>query len=601
MSFYSDVKGRGAQMDIFFNMLTLAGGLGFFLYGMSLMGSGLKQVAGGRLESILERLSSTPLKGVLLGTLVTAIIQSSSATTVMVVGFVNSGLMKLSQAIGVIMGANIGTTATGWLLTLSGITGDNFLIRLLKPTSFSPVIVLVGASLVMFSKKSSRRSVGTIMLGFGTLMIGMNIMSDASYPLALSDAFTNILTLFANPLFGIIAGCIFTAIIQSSSASVGILQALSLTGSITYGASIPLILGMNIGACVPVLLSAIGATKDGKRTAITYLWFNIIGCALFMVVFYPINAVWPFAFITKIANPVGIAIYNTLFKVASTVVLLPFTRQLEKLMYLTVPDSKKADERGDISEILDDRFLASPGFALEQARTVVTKMANIAAYNIKSVIGMLTAFDESEAERLAVNEDIVDDSEDKLGTYLVKLSGKSLSESESKEISKLLHSIGDFERISDHSLNLLRSAREIHEKKVSFSNEANAELKVLENAVIEILSTTVKAFENDDPLLASQVEPLEQIIDLLCDELKNRHIERLRHGVCTIEQGFIFNDLIANYERISDHCSNIAVSVIRLRDEKFDTHEYLNKIKNEDTGAFHDAYNKFKEKYYNAI
>ena len=588
-------------MDIVFSILSLAGGLGFFLYGMSLMGSGLKKTAGGRLESILEKLSSTPLRGMLLGTFVTAVIQSSSATTVMVVGFVNSGMMKLSQAIGVVMGANIGTTATGWLLAMAGIDSDNFFIKLLKPTSFAPLIVLVGAAMVMFCKHAKKRYIGSILLGFGTLMVGMTMMSDAVSPFAESETFANILTLFKNPILGLLVGMVLTAIIQSNSASVGILQALALTGTVTYGMSIPLILGMDIGACVPVLISGIGATKNGKRTSLIYLYFNLIASILFMTVFYTLNAFLNFSFLADIASPIGIATFNTVFKIGAAIILIPFVGKLEKLTYLTVKDSKRESGGSEISELLDDRFLTSPGFALEQCRAVVSNMADLGKFNIESVIGLLADYKSDIVEKIIANEDIVDESEDKLGTYLLKLSSHNLTEAESKEVSKLLHSIGDFERISDHSLNLLNAAKEIHEKKIVFSEEASMELRTVESAITEILSITVTAFKNDDSKLAGQVEPLEQIIDVLCDELKNRHIGRLRHGICTIEQGFVFNDMVANYERISDHCSNIAVSVIRLGDELYDTHDYLKKLKSGEEDAFNLAYEGYREKYFDIL
>lgn len=588
-------------MDIIFNLFTLAGGLGFFLYGMSLMGTGLKKTAGGKLESLLEKLSSTPLKGMLLGTFVTAVIQSSSATTVMVVGFVNSGLMKLSQAIGVVMGANIGTTATGWILSLAGISSDNFFIKLLKPTSFAPLIVLAGAVMMMFCKSSKKISIGSIILGFGTLMVGMTTMSEAVSPLASSEAFINIMTLFKNPLLCLLAGILLTAVIQSSSASIGILQALALTGVITYGMSVPLILGMDIGACAPVLISGIGATKNGKRTSLIYLCFNLIGSVLFMTVFYCLNAFVEFPILSEAATPAGIAVFNTIFKVAVTAVLLPFVKLLEKLTRFLIKDSKEDVRKNEISELLDDRFLQSPGFALEQSRTVVSHMADISQENILMALSLLGTYDDTVAEKLTVNEDMVDDIEDKMGTYLLKLSSHNLSESESREVSKLLHSIGDFERISDHALNLLGNASEIREKHLSFSAEAQTELHIIQSAITEILGMTVISFKNNDLETAARVEPLEQIIDLVCDELKNRHISRLQHGKCTIEQGFVFNDIIANYERISDHCSNIAVGVIRLQSELYDTHEYLKKIKSGEESAFNNEYEADKEKYYSAL
>lgn len=593
------------------NVINLLGGLAFFLYGMSLMGSGLKKTAGGRLEEILARLSSTPLRGVLLGTAVTAIIQSSSATTVMVVGFVNSGIMQLRQAIGIIMGANIGTTATGWILSLAGINGDNIWITLLKPTTFSPIIALFGTILIVFIHDNRKKSLGSILLGFAILMYGMSAMSSAASPLAESEAFVSILTMFADyPALGVLAGALITALIQSSSASVGILQALALTGAVTYSTAIPLILGMDIGACVPVLLSAIGANKNGKRTALIYLYFNLIGSILFMIVFYTSNAIYGaatsgsgFPFVSSLANASGIAVVNTVFKLFAAAVLLPFVNKLEKLAIMSVPDDKKAavHPREDVSELLDERFLNSPGYALAQCKNVVNQMAELDVYNINAAISLLDEFDEEAGESITLNEDIVDEYEDKLGTYLIKVSSLSLTDAESRDVSKLLHSIGDFERISDHSINLYETAQEISQKEISFSSDARRELDIMSDAVSEILRVSVQSFQRDDSALASSVEPLEEVINLLCEELKTRHIERLRNGICTIETGFVFNDIISNYERVADHCSNIAVCVIRLKDEMYDTHEYLRDIKTSDTGDYKEMYEDYKAKYYDRL
>lgn len=589
-------------MEVILSIFTLAGGLGFFLYGMSLMGSGLKKAAGTKLGVVLEKLSSNPIKGVLLGALVTAVLQSSSATTVMVVGFVNSEMMTLSQAIGVIMGANIGTTATGWLLSLAGIGSGSSFLDLLKPSSFAPLLVLIGAAIIMFSKSTMRKHIAHIVLGFGTLMVGMSMMSDAVAPLAETESFIQLMTKFSNPILGIVVGIAITAILQSNSAAVGILQALSLTGTITFGVSIPLIVGMSIGASVPVMLTGIGASTEGKRTSYIYLYFNVIASVLFSVVFYTINAFVPFGFLAKIVNPVDIAIFNTIFKVGAVLILMPFNRLIEKLVCLSVPDKKEETPVSKIAEMLDERFLNSPGVAIDQSRQVVNTMCDLSKSSIVEVIGLLNgSYDEDHDKRLNANEDIVDECEDKLGTYLVKLSSKNLSEKESKEVSKLLHAIGDFERISDHALNILDTAKEIAEKKVVFSQEAQNELGVIAKAITEILDITSYAFKNDDPVVAGQVEPLEQIIDDICDELKNRHVGRLQRGICTIEQGFVFSDLLSNYERISDHCSNIAVSVIRLREELYDTHDYLNKIKKEDAGSFHDYCEQYKAKYFDAL
>lgn len=577
------------------DLIKLLGGLGLFLYGMFLMGTGLKSVAGGKLQMILERLSSTPLKGLLLGTAVTAVIQSSSATTVMVVGFVNSGIMKLSQAIGVIMGANIGTTATGWILSLAGIQGDTF-----KPTDLAPIVVLVTAVVIMFAKDAKKKQIASICLGFSVLMWGMSFMSQAADPLTEMPEFTSILTFFANPFFGILAGAVLTAIIQSSSATVGILQALSVTGTLSYSACIPIIIGMDIGACVPVLISGIGANKNGKRTALIYLLFNLIGSIVFMVCLYSINAFADFAFMNAPATASGIAVVNTVFKVFAAAVLLPFTHKLETLVKWIVKDSsggKGSKHQRDITEILDERFFTNPGYAVQQCKNVVDRMAELARENISTAIQQLYRYDPQTGQKIIEKEELTDEYEDKLGTYLVKLSNQTLTDEASRDVSKLLHSIGDFERLSDHALNICKAAEEIHSKKLNFSEEADKELITINNAVREILDITVQAFQEDSLELAARVEPLEQVIDIICASLKSRHIERLRKGVCTIETGFVFNDLINDYERISDHCSNIAVCIIRLKDKDYNTHEYLNRIKNHGNEAFDRMFNEYKEKY----
>ena len=578
------------------NLIELLGGLGLFLYGMSLMGTGLKAVAGGKLQMILEKLSSTPFRGLLLGTVVTAIIQSSSATTVMVVGFVNSGIMKLSQAIGVIMGANIGTTATGWVLTLAGIEGDN----VIKPTSLAPIIVLIAAVVIMFAKNVKRKQIASIVLGFSVLMWGMSFMSEAAKPLSQMSQFTSVLTLFSNPFFGVLIGAVVTAVIQSSSATVGILQALSVTGTLTYATCIPIIIGMDIGACVPVLLSSIGANKNGKRTALVYLLFNLIGSIVFMVALYGVNALVNFSFMASTANATstGIAVVNTVFKVFAAALLLPLTKKLEKLVKWIVKDTAGAHKgQRDITELLDERFFTNPGYAVQQCKNVVDKMAELAQENISSALEQLDSFNAQAGKELLEKEELTDEYEDKLGTYLVKLSSLTLTDQANREVSKLLHSIGDFERLSDHALNLYRAAEEIHNKKIDFSKDADDEIDNINRAIREILDITVQAFKNDDPILAAKVEPLEQVIDIICSDLKAHHIERLQKGVCTIETGFVFNDLINNYERISDHCSNVAVCIIRLKDKDYNIHEYLNQIKNHGSEEFDAMFEGYKAKY----
>lgn len=586
-----------------FDVISLLGGLAFFLYGMSLMGSGLKKMAGGRMEEILEKLSSSPVRGLLLGTVVTALIQSSSATTVMVVGFVNSGIMQLRQAIGVIIGANIGTTATGWILTLSGVSGDSLLLSLLKPTTFSPILALIGTIFICFIKNPRKKHLGSILLGFAILMYGMSAMSSAADPLAKSQGFVSVITTFSKyPVLGMLVGAALTALIQSVSAGVGILQALSLTGGITYATALPLILGMSIGACVPVLLSSIGANKNGRRAALVYLYFNVIGVALFLAIFYTSNAFLHFDFVTAAATSVGIAICNTAFKLFSAIVEIPFTRGLEKLTVLTVPDANDNTQKPEeVSELLDERFLSSPGYALAQCKNVVNQMAELDMFNISTAITLIDEYDEESGESITLNEDIIDQYEDKLGGYLLKLSSCSLTDIQSGNVSKLLHSISDFERISDHSVNLLAAAKELYDKEISFSGDAVDELEVISSAIEEILRNAITSFQRDDIQLAATVEPLEEVIDLLCTTLRENHIERLRAGECTIENGFIFNDIISNYERIADHCSNIAVCVIRMKDEASDFHEYLRDLKSSDNSEYKELYNEYVGKYYDAL
>lgn len=589
-------------MDIF-SIITLLGGLGLFLYGMNLMGAGLKASAGGKLESVLEKMSSTPLRGIFFGTLVTGVIQSSSATAVMVVGFVNSGIMKLTQAIGVVMGANIGTTVTGWLLSLAEISESALWLKLIKPTTLAPLIVLVGAALVMFAKSNKKRNIGSVALGFGLLMMGMSLMSSAAEPLADDKSFCSLLTLFSNPFLGLIVGMLMTAVVQSSSASIGILQALALTGTVSYATAIPIILGMDIGASMPVLISSIGTSKNAKCVALTYLYYNVIGSAVFFILFYGINAFAQFAFLPLAATPVGIAIFNSLFKVFATALIAPFIKQLEKLVRLSVPEPKKSAAPGHApaSELLDERFLRSPGYALTRCKSVVDIMADIDVESVQKSIAMMTKFSDADAELIENSESTVDEYEDRLGTYLVKLSALALSESESYEVSKLLHTIGDYERISDHSLNLLDAAREIRAKGIAFSPAAAKELGVISRAIMDILTTTHDAFSKNDIALAERVEPLEEVIDELCAELKNRHVDRLTRGVCTINTGFVFNDVLNNYERISDHCSNIAVCVIRTSNKIAAPHELTKTIKTTDNARYKELYEGFMKEYVEAL
>ena len=581
----------------FFSILTLLGGLAMFLYGMQVMGDGLAKVSGGKLERILENLTSSPIKAVLLGAAVTAVIQSSSATTVMVVGFVNSGIMRLSQAVGVIMGANIGTTATSWILSLAGIESENFFIRLLKPTSFAPSLALIGIVLLMFVKNQKKKDIGMIMIGFAVLMFGMESMSGAVKPLADVPEFTNIMTAFSNPLFGVLAGTILTAIIQSSSASVGILQALCMTGAVPYSVALPIIMGQNIGTCVTALLSAIGANKNAKRAAMVHLYFNLIGTAIFMAGFYAINAVIGFSFFSDAANPAGIATLHSTFNITATIILLPFSRVLEKLACLTIKDKKEdvavsAEDKEFM--ILESRFLEKPAFALEQSRNAARNMANDSHKALFTAMKLIDNYSEEQAACVEAMESKVDRYEDELGTYLVKLSHKDLSEADSHSLSIMLHCIGDFERISDHAVNLMESAQELAKKGLHFSDKAKAELKILENAVHDVVDTAYEVFDKQDVSLAEKIELLEEVVDELSKEVKRRHVQRLRTGECTIEMGFILSDITTSLERIADHCSNIGVCVTQVREDLYDTHSHLDTVK--DSSFYHEL-EEVREKY----
>ena len=586
-------------MDIF-SVLTMVGGLALFLYGMQVMGDGLAKVSGGKLERILENLTSNPIKAVLLGAGVTAVIQSSSATTVMVVGFVNSGIMKLNQAVGIIMGANIGTTVTSWILSLSGLQGDNVFVKLCKPSSFSPLLAVIGVIFLLFIKDEKKKDIGAIMVGFAVLMFGMETMSDAVKPLANVPEFTGILTAFSNPILGMIAGAVLTAIIQSSSASVGILQALCVTGAVSYGVAIPIIMGQNIGTCVTALLSSIGATKNAKRAAMVHLYVNIIGTGVFMVLFYTINAVVGFSFLGTAANAAGIAVVHSLFNVFATMLLLPFGKGLEKLACLTIRDdvqlAEVEEERKEL-QLLDPRFLEKPAFAMEQSVHVANKMAEESKRTLFTAMDLLWNYTEDGAKKVGELEKLVDQYEDELGTYLVKLSRQNLSVHDSHTLSIVLHCIGDFERISDHAINIMEAAQEMHDKKLIFSPKAEDELKVFSRAVQDIVEKAYAVFRDQDEKLAQKVEPLEAVVDELNQEVKKRHIRRLREGKCTIELGFILSDITTSLERVADHCSNIAVCVTQVREDTYDTHGYLNNVKNEDSEIFRGLVLEEEEKY----
>lgn len=588
-------------MDIF-GVLSLIGGLAIFLYGMDLLGEGLTGASGGKLEKILEKLTSSPVKAVLLGAGVTAVIQSSSATTVMVVGFVNSGIMKLSQAVGVIMGANIGTTITSWILSLTGIESSNIFISLLKPTSFSPVLAAVGIVFLMFLKKDSLKNPGKIMIGFALLMYGMDAMSSSVAPLAKVPQFASILTAFSNPVLGMLAGMMFTAIIQSSSASVGILQALCSTGILSYATALPIIMGQNIGTCVTALLSSIGASKNGKRAAIIHLYFNVIGTVTFMIVFYALNAVIHFSFLNLTAQEFGIAVIHTAFNIITTAYLLPLRKVLEKLAYATIKldDNEKRimDSRsGNEFALLDDRFLEAPSLAVEHCKQVINKMADISRESLFISMSLIGGYDEEQALRVGELETRADKYEDALGTYIMKISTKNLKKEDSEMLNVMLHCIGDFERISDHACNICDSARELQQKNMQFSPKAETELDILSSAVREAVDISFDAFKSNNKNEADKVEPLEELIDTLAVELKARHIRRLREGKCTIELGFAHSDILNNLERVADHCSNIAVDVIQSDQSEFDAHEYLDRIKNKDNQQFAKDYKAYKDKY----
>lgn len=577
-----------------FNVFTMIGGLAMFLFGMDVMGKSLEKQAGSSLQKILEKLTASPLKGFMLGLVVTAVIQSSSATTVMVVGFVNSGVMQLGQAISVIMGSNVGTTVTSWILSLSGLQGDSFLVQLFKPTTFSPILALIGIILYMSGKSDKKKTTGAILLGFAVLMFGMDTMSGAVKPLANVPEFTKLFTLFTNPILGVIVGAVLTGIIQSSSASVGILQALSVTGAVTYGNAIPIIMGQNIGTCVTALLSSVGANKNAKRAAVVHLYFNIIGVTVFLVLFYSVKAIFKFEFVNESINGFGIAVVHTLFNVVATAIMLPFTKGLEKLACLTVRDSKT--EEKDVP--LDERLLATPAMAIERCRYLTNQMAENVDMMLSKAMGLTENYDEKEAEFIRKTEEIVDNDEDMLGSYLVKLSSHDMTMRDSHEVSKLLHTIGDFERIGDHAVNLVGTAKEISDKQLAFPEEAIREIHVLQSAIRDIVDLTHKAFLNDDLALASRVEPLEEVVDRLTKKLKHHQIERLREGESTIEMGFILSDLLTNYERVADHCSNIAVAMIEVNQDSFGVHEYLNTMKGENGDAeFRSLYREYKEKY----
>ncbi|MBQ2257637.1 MAG: Na/Pi cotransporter family protein [Lachnospiraceae bacterium] len=564
-----------------FDLLSMIGGLALFLYGMHILSDGLEKLSGGRLERVLEHLTNNRLKAVLLGAGVTAVIQSSSATTVMVVGFVNSGIMKLSQAIGIIMGANVGTTITSWVLSLTGIESDSLLLQLVKPTSFSPILAMIGVVFIMFIKNGKKRDLGSIFVGFAILMFGMDMMSSAMQPLSEVPEFTQFFTMFTNPVLGIIVGALVTAVIQSSSASVGILQALCASGTVTYAAAVPIILGQNIGTCVTAMMSGVGASKNAKRAAIVHLLFNIIGTTIFVIVFYSLNAILHFSFLSDQANRAGIALVHTGFNIAATLVLLPFANVLEKLsLFVIKPDEseKKQAQEKELFAKMDERFLSTPAFALEQAYSHVVKMAEITKESLSEATSTLFQYDEELANDVERKENLVDRYDDEISGYLVKLSSKNLSVQDSRKLNMLLHSVGDLERISDHAMNLVDCAKDINKKEQGFSSKATEELKVFTKAVLDIVDESVRIFATEDAEAARTIEPFEEAIDVLQKEMKKRHTKRLRKGKCTAEMGFVLSDITNNYERIADHCSNLAISVMQQYEDDTHAHEYVDNL-----------------------
>lgn len=581
-------------MDIF-SILTLAGGLAMFLYGMDVMGDNLKKLAGGKLESILAKLTSNRFKGFLLGFFVTAVIQSSSATTVMLVGFVNSGIMKLGQTISIIMGANIGTTVTAWLLSLSGISGDTFWLKIFKPTSFTPILMAVGVIMTMVCKSDKKKDIGAIFVGFAVLMFGMDTMSGAMSALKDSPAFGQMLIMFSNPVMGILVGTLLTAIIQSSSASVGILQALSLTVAIPYSTAIPIILGQNIGTTITPILSAITGNVESKRVAIACLYIKVIGVVVVCAVFYILHGILDFAFMDANVTILSIATIHTLFNVLSTVILMPFCKLIEKLTILTFKDTKPRETT--VFDTLDERFLSMPSFAVEKCRELICDMIDIAHKSVTAATALISEFDKDAVEKINDSEGLVDMYEDKLSTYLVKLAGGNLTHADSKQVTELLHCVGDIERISDHAVNITEALEELNEKELSFSPAAISDITVISNAVNEIIELSARALASNDLDIARSVEPLEQVIDKLKLKIKANHIQRLQSGDCSMEMGFILSDLLTNFERVADHCSNIAVCMIELAHGSFDTHEYLNNVKTSGDDAFVSMYNEYKQKY----
>lgn len=578
-------------MDIF-SVFTLLGGLAFFIYGMNQMSHSLEKIAGNRLESIINHTTRNRVIGLLMGCVITIAMQSSSAVTVMLVGLVNSGLMNISNTVGIIMGSNIGTTITAWIMSLVGLSSDSIFLRMLKPESFSPVLAFIGIGLIMLSKKSKLKDVGNSFLGFAILMYGMMLMSSSVAPLSDSPAFMNALTAFNNPILGVLVGLVVTAVIQSSAASIGMMQAISMTGGLTYGMAIPIIMGQNIGTCATALLSSIGVSRNAKRVSVIHLSFNIIGTVFFMILYFALHALLDFSFTDLPASPVGIALCHSIFNIATTALLLPFSRTLVAIATRAIPT--EAEKK---VAFIDERLFGTPSIAIAECSRLSSEMAEHARNSVDLAIENLFTHTDKSAEAIAGLEDTVDVYEDHLGSYLVRLSGKELSSTDKRTASKILHSIGNFERISDHALNLVSSAQEMLEKKIVMSDDAVAELKNLGDAVKEIIALSTDAYASMDTSLAQKVEPLEQVIDLLTQDVRLHHVDRLQSGDCTIENGFVLADILNNYERISDHCSNIAVAVLEADLDLFDPHEYLRSVKSMENPAFRTLFTQYQEKY----
>ena len=578
------------------NIISLLGGLALFLFGMDVMGDALERSAGGKLQTVLAKMSSSVPKGFLLGIAVTAVIQSSSATTVMVVGFVNSGIMTLKQAVGVIMGSNVGTTVTAWILSLSGLEGESLLVQVFKPTTLAPLIGAIGIVLFMFTKSNAKKTLGTVMLGFMALMTGMQLMGDSMEFLKEEKWFGQLMISFENPLLGILFGALLTAIIQSSSASVGILQGLCVTGAVTYGSAIPIILGQNIGTCITAMMGAIGANRNARRTAMVHLLFNLVGVALFAVIFYGVNLVAPWQFLNTPVAPWDISLIHTGFNLGATAVLLPVNGLLVKLAYLVVPEVKEPEK----TALLDERLLATPAVAVQRSHEIAGKMADAAYEALELAIQLTKEFDPKTMDRVLALEEETDRYQDALGTYLVKLSDMHLSTQDNRTLNTLLYTVADIERMGDHAVSIAEAALEIQEKKINFSAQAKAELSVLERAVVDLVKRTVEAYQTMDHTLAVKIEPQEQVIDALVREIKSRHVRRLREGRCTVEYGFVLEDLLTAYERTADHCSNVAVEVLQVAEGKLETHEYLNALKNgelQESAAFAERFARYKARY----